>query len=185
MDTWVKRPARELDERKKDLIVTIYGPYGPFKSRLKTIATALRRKGFLDTFTVIDRKKPDIEHDYTGAKSQKDRTDIELTDKSYYYVENSHVNVFIYYVKGYHDSQSFEIKHMTNFAKNKIKCSIAFMSESTKTTATLARGEMIKSNITRIRYVDNWPDKKIDNHIIRVLESKLEDFLFEKIDEID
>ncbi len=59
------------------------------------------------------------------------------------------------------------------------------MSESTKTTATLARGEMIRSNITRIRYVDNWSDKKIDGHITSVLESKLEDFLFEKIDDLE
>lgn len=175
MQPWVKIPSPLYLEKQKKLKISIYGPYGSFEQRLRTIAQQLRdRYNFTDTFVVKDRLA-------YRQRNQDEDTDVYLMDKSFYYLEKSHVNLFIFYCWAYNDSAVIELKEVCDNIKWKQPC-CAILLDKGCNLATLLNGMIKTSGILVEEF--NGKDPNCDNQILQFAKAKCNIFLKTKFDSL-
>lgn len=162
-------------DRKKKLRITIYGPYGSFKSRIKNIAKVIRENHhFTDCYIVAERRyTPD------GNESNKN---VKLTKKSYHYLKNSHAVVFIFFCDeegkiAHQESPAIEFKHMEENYPEKKVCSLILKDKKCR-MATILEGEI---HISRVKVIPfNGKKENIDADIVQYINSTCMSFLKEK-----
>jgi hypothetical protein len=94
LQPWFKSPRVSIFDKSNLLRITIYGLYsGNYTNRLEHIASSLRKE-FSDSYLVKDRG---------GFRNQhsNESNDEYFTNKSYYYLEHSHVNIFVLYCRAH------------------------------------------------------------------------------------
>lgn len=122
----MKLPADSILTKREKLIVTIYGPYGEWLPKLRRISKYLREShGFLDCLPVVDRSG-------FRKRLEFEKVAVYIRNKSYYFLEISHVNVFIFYCGAFTSSVDFELKHEIDNLPQKIESSIVLTDSNCK-----------------------------------------------------
>jgi hypothetical protein len=176
LNTWLKLRPSFLD-RSNRLKVTIFGPYGEYLPRLKKITKFLREKhGFSNTFLVLERNfKP---------KLTNETRNVYLKNKSYHYLETSHVNIFVFYCYAYNESPSIELKHVCDKLPKKIECCAVIKDKSCKMSPLL--GGEIDEALGLVSRVEEFYSSRpsSDEYIIELVKAKCINFLKVKFNEI-
>jgi hypothetical protein len=167
LQPWFKGHDLSILDKRPHLKVTIYGPYGDFTRRLDWVAQKLRDHEFADTFLVKDRRDFRSKHPTEGHAEY-------FTQKSYYYLNNSDVNIFIFYCGPHAESAAMELQYICQKLRNKISC-CAVMKDTACKMAMLLKGQI---DITKIS-VDKFDgrNKNCDEDIARLVEARCYDFL--------
>jgi hypothetical protein len=176
LQDWLKLPKTSFLDKQPELKVTVYGPYGSFKERLKGIARALRTEhGFLDTYIVEDRK------DFR-ARLPEEKEDIYIKNKSYYYLRASNVNLFFLYCGQYNDSAMLEFKHVCDKLEWKRPCCAVFRDTSC-TMGRLVTGEIADADGVLVDTFDGRKDN-CDTEVVELAAARCMNFLKTKYYEI-
>jgi hypothetical protein len=139
LQDWIDLPASFLSKRDR-FMVTIYGPYGKWLSKLRKICEYLRQvHGFQDCLPVIDRHG--FRKQRRGEKSQ-----VYDMKRSYYFLDVSHANLFVFYCNAYNQSVDFELKQVLDKLPDKIRSSI-ILRDSSCEMGKIFEGEIINAKI--------------------------------------
>jgi hypothetical protein len=142
----IKQNPEYIQKRTK-IMITLYGPYGDFKSDLEEICTILKDKYGYNNCKLVSQR----ESEYTST--EKD-TDILNRDRSFYFLEKSHVIIFIFFCDkkelnkiSHAESCSSEITHLLDTLTHKIKCCFVFKEKGCQMSSVWfghVKGEGIK-----------------------------------------
>jgi hypothetical protein len=139
LEKWIKIPNSFLSKQDR-LSITVYGPYGRSLNKIRKICHYLSTcHGFSNSLPVIDRGG--FRRQRRGEKDQ-----VYEMRKSYYFLEVSDVNIFVYYCNEYFQSVDFELKHLLDNLSYKIPSSIVFR-DSSCNMGRLFEGEIILAKI--------------------------------------
>lgn len=157
------------------LRITIYGPYNDaYTKRLEDIASSLRENRFSDSYLVKDRN---------GFRKQFPNESEEeyFTKKSYHYLEDSHVNIFIFYCRTHGEGVAMELQYICQNLRSKLSCCAVIKDTSCKMSSMLT-GQI---RITKL-LVDEFDGIKndCDKQIVRIVTARCVNFLTAKFDMI-
>ena len=141
--------------------ITIFGPYDIYRQRLNEIARYIRDLGFSDTKLVSERKE-------FRERDKKEESSIYIMKKSYYFVEKSNMNIFIFYYNAYNDSMILELKEMCDKCRNKIPCSLIIIPNTKEKNTNISRvlkGQILSSKIATVEYSASQKDQLVDEFI--------------------
>jgi len=171
LQSWFKDTPNSVLDKQSLLTVTIYGPYGFYTKRLQRIARLIRQKyNFKNTYIVKDRR------DFR-KRLLNETPVIYFTEKSYYYLLHSHVNIFIFYCGPHAESASMELQFISQNLREKVPC-CAVMKDTQCNMATILEGQM---RITKFR-VDKFDSHthSCDDDITELVAARCIEFLIEK-----
>jgi len=175
LQPWVKIPSPSYLEKERRLKITIYGPYGDYEERLRNIAQRLRERYFFeDTYLVKDRPSH-------RPQNKDEDLDIFLTDKSYYYLRKSDVNLFIFYCGAYNSGVIVELKEVCDNIKWKLSCCAIFLDKNCN-LGPLLNGQIKTSGILVDRF--NGKAHNCDNLILQFAFARCNVFLKTKFDSL-
>jgi hypothetical protein len=171
LQPWFKTTPNSVLDKQSLLIVTIYGPYGSHTKTLQRIARLIRQKyNFKNTYIVKDRK------DFR-KRLLNETVVVYFTKKSYYYLQHSHVNIFIFYCGPHAESASMELQFTCQNLRRKIPC-CAVMKDTQCNMATILEGQM---RITKFRSDEfDSHTESCDNDITKLVAARCMEFLIEK-----
>ena len=143
----IPKQNSEYIHKRKKIMITLYGPYGDFKLDLEQICQILRDKyGYNNCKLVSER-----EMEYISLEKDKD---ILNRDRSFYFLEVSHVIIFVFFCDkkeinkiSHGESPSSELTHLLDLLKHKKKCCFVFKEKGCEMGSIWfghAKGEGIK-----------------------------------------
>jgi hypothetical protein len=141
----------EYIRKRTKIMITLYGPYGDFKFDLEQICKILRDKyGYNNCKLVSER-----ESEYTSLEKDKD---ILNRDRSFYFLEKSHVIIFVFFCDkkelkkiSHAESCSSELTHLLDVLKHKTKCCFVLKEKGCEMSSVWfghIKGEGIKYEVT-------------------------------------
>jgi len=119
--TDIRKPNLELmEKKKKNVMVTIYGPYGDFENDLSEIGSILQTHyGYIDCKLVSQR-------DYHELECEDDKY---VAEKSFHFLRKSNVLIFIFFCDkrkenriSHSESPAAELTHLIDKISNKVGC---------------------------------------------------------------
>jgi hypothetical protein len=173
LQPWFKSPRVSIFDKSSLLRITIYGPYsGNYTKRLEDIASSLRHNKLSDAYLIKDR------NDFR-KRSSNESQDEYFTNKSYYYLEHSHVNFFVLYCKAHGEGVAMELQYTCQTLRSKTPCCAVIKDISCK-MSSMIEGQI---RITKL-LVDEFDGNKkdCDNQIIRFMTARCVNFLTAKFD---
>ena len=162
------------------MTITVYGPYGGnFKVKLLKITELLRSKYGYDDCKIV------AERIYRRQRNGED-TNSYWTTKSFHYLEESHVVIFIFYCdKGkeiaHNESPSIEISRLI-YKTNKKNCCFVLKDNNCKMPPMLEG--ILKEHELKMDEFNGY-EKKCEDKIAKLLQGKCLSFLKEKFDQIE
>jgi hypothetical protein len=173
------RPANSILSKKNRMKITVYGPYGQFTNKLLKVTKLLRTKyGYKDCKLVKERlyrpkKKDEMQSTY-------------WTLKSFHYLKESHVVIFIFFCDrgkevAHNESPSIEIAHLI-YKTDKISCCFVLIDNNCNMPAIL-KGILNQHELKLDEF--NGYDKKCEVKLANLLQAKCLSFLKEKYDQIE
>lgn len=170
----IRKPSMALDNKKKKIMITLYGPYGDFKTDLIEIGNVLRTQyGFFDCRLVIQRSYSQTQGDL----------EVNIRNKSFHFLRSSNVVIFIFFCdkKGkiaHGESPASELTYLIDKVSSKIRCCFVLI-ERGCSMGSVVFGHLKDSDI--MYEVAEFPNNL---EIAKIIEAKCRTFLNDKYHEI-
>jgi hypothetical protein len=172
---------QEYVQKRTKIMITLYGPYGDFKSDLEQICKILRDKYGYDNCKLVSER----ETEYLSVKDKEKDKDILNRNRSFYFLEVSHVIIFVFFCDkkelnkiSHSESPSSELTYLLDLLKHKMKCYFIFKEKGCEMSSVWfghAKGEGLKYEETTF---------KNNEEIAKMIKAKCTIFLEEKYHEI-
>ncbi len=170
LQPWFKSPRVSIFDKSNLLRITIYGPYsGNYTNRLEHIASSLRKE-FSDSYLVKDRGG--FRHQHSNESN-----DEYFTNKSYYYLEHSHVNIFVLYCRAHGEGVAMELQYTCQTLRSKIPCCAVIKDVSCK-MSSMIEGQIRIAKVLVDEFDGNKDD--CDDQIIDFMLARCVNFLTAK-----